>query len=185
MERAAAAMGYREDRKDQEQQKPESLAKRAVYWIASWLLCLAIWELFVDKLAWNEFWIGAAAAVFAATATEAVRGLNFARFWPSFRWVAEGWRLPIYAVTGTYEIFLTLGKQVFLGKPAQSLVLAARYDAGGDDARSAARRALTIAFTTALPNFVIIGIDRERSLMVFHQVSRSGIPQMTKNLGAQ
>lgn len=171
--------------KDQQRQKPESAAARAVYWIAAWVFSLGVWELFVDKLAWNEFWVGAAAAVFAATATEAVRGLNFARFWPSFRWVAEGWRLPIYAVTGTYEIFLTLAKQVFARKPAESLILAAHYDPGGDDPRSAARRALTIAFTTALPNFVIIGIDRERSLMVFHQVSRSGIPQMTKNLGAQ
>ncbi len=178
-------MAYREDYEDHEQQKPEPLTLRAVYWLSAWAFTLTLWELFVDKLAWNEFWVGAAAAVCAATATEAVRLLNFARFWPSFRWVAEGWRAPLYAVIGTYEIFLALAKQVFLRKPAGSLVLAARYDAGGDDARSAARRALTIAFTTALPNFVIIGIDRERSLMVFFQISRSDIPQMTKNLGAQ
>lgn len=170
---------------DQQQRKPESLGRRAIYWLAAWGASLAIWELLVDKLAFNELWFGVVAAIFGASATEAVRGLNFARFWPQFRWVAEGWRLPAYAVTGTAEIFTALAKQVFARKPAESLVLAARYDVGGDDSHDAARRALAIGFNSAVPNSVVIGIDQERELLVFHQISRTPVKQMTKNLGVR
>jgi hypothetical protein len=59
------------------------------------------------------------------------------------------------------------------------------FEAGGDDEASAFRRALAIAWTTATPNFVIVGVDRRRGLLVYHQVRKSGIPEMTKKLGAR
>jgi hypothetical protein len=35
------------------------------------------------------------------------------------------------------------------------------------------------------PNFIIIGIDAAQSRMIFHQLERSEVPRMTKELGAQ
>jgi hypothetical protein len=95
------------------------------------------------------------------------------------------WRLPIYAVTGTAEIFAVLFRQLFGRKPAESLVLAVPFDAGGDDDESAARRALAVVYTTSTPNFIVIGVDRKRGHLVYHQIKRSPILQITKDLGAR
>ena len=43
-----------------------------------------------------------------------------------------------------------------------------------DDA--GARRALAIAYTTITPNFVVVGIDKERAQLVYHQIKQSPIP---------
>jgi hypothetical protein len=78
-----------------------------------------------------------------------------------------------------------LARQIFLGKPADSLFHSVRFEVGGDDDESAFRRALAIAYTTATPNFVIVDIDRERGLLVYHQIKQSRIPEMTRQLGAR
>ena len=45
--------------------------------------------------------------------------------------------------------------------------------------------ALEITYTTATPNFVVLGIVREQGIMLFHQVLKGDIIQMTQNLGAR
>jgi hypothetical protein len=95
------------------------------------------------------------------------------------------WRLPKYMITGSWEIFEVLFRQLFGGRPADSLMLAVPYEAIGDDDASAARRALAVAYTTSTPNFVVVGIDRKRAHLVFHQIKRSPVLQVTKNLGAR
>ena len=59
------------------------------------------------------------------------------------------------------------------------------FDPGGSDPESAARRALAIAYTTIPPNFVVLGIDLDKRVMLVHQVSESETPTMTRNLGAK
>jgi hypothetical protein len=78
-----------------------------------------------------------------------------------------------------------LARQILLRDPAPSLFYSVPFDAGGDDDESSFRRALAIAWTTATPNFVVVGIDRERGLLVYHQIRRSDVPEMTKRLGVR
>jgi hypothetical protein len=59
------------------------------------------------------------------------------------------------------------------------------FDSGGDDPESAARRALAIMYTTIPPNFVVVGIDRKKNLMLVHQVSPTPTPLIAKRLGAK
>jgi hypothetical protein len=40
-------------------------------------------------------------------------------------------------------------------------------------------------YTTTAPNFIVIGIDPDLSRMLFHQIERSSVPKMTRELGAQ
>jgi multisubunit Na+/H+ antiporter MnhE subunit len=99
--------------------------------------------------------------------------------------VAQAWRLPKYVVVGTWEIVAVLARQLFLRKPAESLFYSVPFDTGGDDDEASFRRALSIAYTTATPNFVVIGIDRDHRRLVYHQIQLSEIPEMTKRLGAK
>ncbi|TMA33768.1 MAG: hypothetical protein E6J88_00480 [Deltaproteobacteria bacterium] len=73
---------------------------------------------------------------------------------------------------------------MFLGRSAESLFFSVPFDAGGDDDESAFRRALAVAYTSATPNSVVIGIDRKRGLLIYHQLRKSRIAEMTRRLGA-
>lgn len=156
-----------------------------LFWGAHFLVLLGAWFLFVGKLEPSELLAGSIGAAIAATATQIVWAQHVAAFSDHAGWVLEMWRLPKYMITGSWEIFEVLFRQLFGGKRAESLLLAVPYEAVGDDDASAARRALAIAYTTSTPNFIVVGVDRKRRQLVFHQIKRSEVLQVTKNLGAR
>jgi multisubunit Na+/H+ antiporter MnhE subunit len=156
-----------------------------LFWAVSFALSLGAWTLFAGKIGWNELVAGGIASAIAATAARIVWAQHIAGFRGHLAWLLAMWRLPVYAVTGTWEIFAVLFLQLFGRKPAESLILAVPFDKGGDDDESAARRALAIAYTTSTPNFIVIGVDGKRGQLVYHQIKRSPILRITKDLGAR
>jgi multisubunit Na+/H+ antiporter MnhE subunit len=157
--------------------------------VLSWLLlCVvsfALMLLYVGKVAPDEIFFAAVGSAVTATASRIVLATHIAPLAAQWRAVAQIWRLPRYVVTGTWEVLEVLARQIFLRKPAESLFHAVPFEVGSDDDEDALRRALAIAYTTATPNFVIVGIDRERGLLIYHQIKHSGIPEMTRRLGAK
>lgn len=169
---------------------PESTATHttsnaALLWLAQWAGFLGSWVLFVGSFDIPDLLAGIAAAAIAATASQVVWAEDLARLSVQLRPLAQAWRLPEYLVTGTGEILAVLARHVLTRTKAPSLLRAVRYRAVGEDPRSATLRALAIGYTTIAPNFVVLGVDRERGYLLFHQLRRSEIPQMTKNLGAE
>ena len=156
-----------------------------LFWAVNFVVLLGLWFVFVGKVDWNEVIAGTIACAIAATAAQIVWAQHVAAFRGHARWVLEMWRLPKYMITGSWEIFGVLFRQLFGGRPAESLLLAVPYEAVGDDDASAAFRALAITYTASTPNFVVIGVDRKRGQLVYHQIKRSKVLQVTKNLGAR
>jgi multisubunit Na+/H+ antiporter MnhE subunit len=154
-------------------------------WLLLWALSFALMLLYVGKIAPDEILFAAAGSTVSATASRIVLEKHVAPLRAQWRAAAQIWRVPKYIVVGTWEIVAVLAKQIFLGKPAESLFFGVPFEVGGDDDESSFRRALAIAYTTATPNFVIVGIDRDRGLLVYHQIKASEIPEMTKRLGAR
>jgi len=65
-------------------------------------------------------------------------------------------------------------------------MVAVAFDPGApDEPHDAARRALAIAYSTMTPATVVLGIDQQTGRMLYHQLERSELPRMTRNLGAQ
>jgi multisubunit Na+/H+ antiporter MnhE subunit len=157
--------------------------------VVPWLvLCAAsfvLMLLYAGKIAADELIVAALGSVVTATASRIVLATHIAPLAAQWRAVAQIWRLPKYVVTGTWEVLAVLARQMFLRRPAESLFHAVPFDVGADDDESAMRRALAVAYTTATPNFVVVGIDREKGLLVYHQIRHSPIPEMTKRLGAR
>jgi multisubunit Na+/H+ antiporter MnhE subunit len=156
-----------------------------LFWAANFVILLGAWFLFVGKIDRAELIAGTAGAAIGATAAQLVWSQRVAAFRGHAAWVLEMWRLPKYMITGSWEIFEVLFLQLFGGRRAESLLLAVPYQATGDDAASAALRALAVIYTTSTPNFVVVGVDRKRGHLVFHQLKRSPVLQVTKNLGAR
>lgn len=166
-----------------ERHKP-SKAGTAGLVAGAFLLSLVTWYLFVGRLGTDELWGGIPGSALAAIATWVVLEQHIVWF-RDFKDLLEAWRLPGYMVTGSLEIFQVLFAQLLARKPAPSLVLQVPYDALGDDPRDTARRALAVAYTTSTPNFIVLGIDRKRGMLVFHQIKRGPVLEVTKRLGAK
>jgi multisubunit Na+/H+ antiporter MnhE subunit len=151
-------------------------------WVISCAVFAVLWLLFVAKLERLEIAAGVIASAVAATAVVAVEHQRLASFHPKFYWLLQVWRLPWYAISGTAVLAYVLFARIILRKDIQPVIKAVPFDAGASDPQSAARRALAIAYTTFAPNFVILGIDLGRNLMLVHQVMSSDVPGVVKVL---
>ena len=160
-----------------------SFASRAPIWLLYWAASFCTWLLFVNTTRRNELWMAAATSVVAATAAEIVREQPFAEFRPRLVWLLQFWREPWYIVEGCAAIFKVVLKHLF--HPEPSILREVVFDSGGSDPASAARRALAIIYTTTPPNFVVLGIDLDKKVMLIHQVSETETPRMVRNLGAR
>lgn len=142
------------------------------------------WLAFIADLRPDDLYVGIPALILSlAFAFFAIRNMPI-RFRPTLRDLVQVWRLPWYIISGLAEIAWVLVKDL-VGKRAESLFRAAPWDPRGDDGHDVALRALAVGYTTIAPNFIIVGIDRERGRMLFHQVSASSVPIMTQRLGAE
>ncbi|HLX75157.1 MAG TPA: hypothetical protein VKR26_10485 [Terriglobales bacterium] len=147
------------------------------------LFLLGLWMLFVSTTQHAELVAGVCAAGMGAVADGVVKAQGFAKFRPRGQWLwLFSWE-PWYVLTGSAAILWALLKRL-AGKKSEAQFRVVPFRAGGDDAESAARRALAITLTTIPPNFIVVGIDKKRNLMLVHQVSPTGTPLVTKKLGA-
>lgn len=99
--------------------------------------------------------------------------------------VVQCWRIPWYVLSGCREITAVLFRDVFLGHHAGSFFRACSFRISRRDPVLRARSVLTVVYTTTAPNFIVIGIDGEQNQMLFHQIERSSVPEMSQALGAQ
>lgn len=147
------------------------------------LFLLGLWMLFVSSMQLAEFAAGIAAAALGAVADGLVKSQRLAQFRPRLKWLwLFAWE-PWYALTGTAAIFRALARRL-AGKKSEAQFRVVPFRAGGDDSEAAARRSLAITLTTIPPNFIVVGIDKQRNFMLVHQVSPTGTPLITKKLGA-
>jgi multisubunit Na+/H+ antiporter MnhE subunit len=139
------------------------------FWVAWWAGFFVLWLLLVT-ISWQEVSAGAVAAAIAATGAEALRANDRLRFRPELRWLARAIVLPPQILRDTWLLARVLARRIIRREAPDSAFRAVPFEAGGDDARSSARRALAKAGWSAAPNTVVIGVDREENIMLLHQL---------------
>lgn len=142
-----------------------------------WVLCTGSWNRDEDIL-------GVTAAILSTIFTIAV----FRQYEcpMSFRLadLVQVWRVPISIVSKVISITGLLARDL-AGSRLPSLYRICRFEVPQDDALANARRVLATAYTTAAPNFIILGVDARHREMMFHQIQRTQIPAETRKLGAR
>lgn len=141
-----------------------------------------LWLLYVAKLSGPECLAGGGAAVLAMVAVERVRTERLAHISLYGRWLMLLWRLPGYILRDTYMLLRLLARR-WRGHEPQGVIRAVRYRRGGEDAHSAARRALLVALATAPPNSLVIGLDPRRDWLLVHQAVMTDISPLIRILG--
>jgi hypothetical protein len=149
-------------------------------------LCLALgWVWLVAGTHLHEMMVGAGVVVLATPYLKAVHdsSQNTLRF--EWKDVVQGWRIPWYMASKNWEITVVLFKDFTYLSRAGSYYRVCGFKSSKRDRATAARTVLATVYTTAAPNFIVIGIDPESSRMLFHQIERSSVSKMTQALGAQ
>jgi len=119
-----------------------------------------------------------AALVFASAAD--------VRFRLKLRDVLQFWYMPWYAISGTVEIMHALAKQLFTRAGAPSFLAAVHFEIGSEtNIEDAGRRALAVTYTTATPNFVVLGLVKKQNLIIYHQLIPGEVLTITRKLGAR
>lgn len=153
--------------------------------ISTSVLLAAAWILFVAGTRAHEMLVGAAAVLASALFLRVIHRHSTLHTQFELSDLAQGWRIPWYILSDSYAITAVALRDGFTRKPAECLYRVCGFSTSKDDPRMAARRVLATVYTTATPSFIVIGIDYTQSRMLLHQIERSGIPKMTRALGAK
>lgn len=148
-------------------------ARAFVSW---WVLCAALWLLLIDRTATGGLLVGAGVALAAAGAATAVRSRRVGVGRPRAHWAPALLRQGVGLVTDLWPLARTLVLRGILRRPAPgggdglSLV---PYTRVTDDREDLAHRALTETLGSLAPNTIVVAIDRDRRLLVAHQLERT------------
>ena len=135
------------------------------WWAAMFLLYLAL----VDTRQHPELVLG---SIVAAAAASAAMGIRATRRLRGSVDVALLRVVPRAAWGLVAESVLILGYLIgrLAGRRGRGRFRAVPFRAGGDGPRDVARRALSESLGSLGPNTIVIGIDRERDLILVHQL---------------
>jgi multisubunit Na+/H+ antiporter MnhE subunit len=139
-------------------------------WFAWWCTCFLIWLALTTTFDPAETAAGVVASSIAATGAELVRATGLIGFRPRAAWFLRAPRVASRAVVDTVVVIRALLAHLFGLREMRGAFRTIRVDPGADDPTSAARRALLTAGVSATPNTYVVGIDRERRMMVVHQL---------------
>jgi hypothetical protein len=146
------------------------LLRPAGTWLASWALLFWLWLAYVGE--WNRIeWIAAAcAAAVGATAALVVVRQGLLRFRPELEWILRARSVPLQVLVDFWIVSAALVRTIVRRRPVRGTFRANAFPAGGDDPRSAFRRACVTTLTTYSPNAYVIDVDAEAGTVLLHDL---------------
>ncbi len=151
------------------------LASRAVGRHAfAWIVwAAALWGLYLLLVLPSppavELAVGAGVAALAATAAVAIRAQGLLGYRLEPQVLLGAWRVPLQTAHDFATLSLVLARRL-AGRETGGSFRAVPFPAGGSDPESRARRAFVTAAGTVAPNTIVVSIDRERDLMLLHEL---------------
>ena len=158
-------------------QREVPAARRDGAWLVWWVLLMSLWVIVDDSIAVDELLAGAGAAALAALLAGLVTHQAAARFRMRAGWLVPALSLPGQVARDTAIVFAALGRRLVRGEqpPSGFREIPARFGGAGDE--DVTRQVLLIGGRYVAPNTFVLGIDRERDVMVVHQlVANEGRP---------
>jgi hypothetical protein len=139
------------------------------------LVAGGVYLLLIDTTDLPELYAGLAVVAFAALAYEAAREQGFPELAPRPALLRQAWRAVARVPPDIARVSLAALQQVLRPRRRRGRLQAVRFRHGGPvRGHDAARRALAEALGSLAPNTVIVGVDRERDLLLAHQLVPGG-----------
>jgi hypothetical protein len=147
-----------------------SWVRRAVTWLI-WFLCLnALWLVLISAFVLEETLLGILASAVAATAAVAVTQQQPLRFRPRLAWLLPVWRLPFETARQSALILGCLARLIARPGSSTGRFRVVEVSLPDDPTGAATKAALLIAGESFAPNSYVVDLDRERGLMLVHEM---------------
>jgi hypothetical protein len=130
-------------------------------WLSWWVVLAALYLWLADNTVLPELVAGAVAAAIGATGAVLVRSQRRTLLRPRLRWLRGAWR----PLLGVFRDLVPLARAL-AARRSGALVQASL----GGPADDPAYVALTEALGSMGPNTIVVGVDRERGVVLAHQL---------------
>lgn len=147
-----------------------AFARRVGSWLVWWAFLMSLWVVLDYSLAAAELLVGAGVAAVGAFLTELVAYQAASHFRMRATWLIPVFDLPGRVVRDTVIVFGALSRRLIHGEEPTSGFFAVTKAWGDESAQGLTRRALLVGGTSVAPNTLVLGIDRERDVMVIHHL---------------
>lgn len=145
-------------------------------WAVWWVVLAALWLALVDTVVVPELVAGAVAAAIAATGAVIVRGQRRLVLRPRLGWVRCAGRPLWGTVADLVPLARALWRRGVRRREERGAIVEVPYAAVADDPDAAAHRAFTEALGSLAPNTLVVDVDRERRVLIVHQLVPSDDP---------
>jgi multisubunit Na+/H+ antiporter MnhE subunit len=146
------------------------VARRVGSWLVWWVLMMSFWVMIDDSVNTDELLAGAGAAALAALLAELITYQSATRFRMRMSWLVPALSLPGQVVRDMVTVYAALWRRLVRGEQPPSAFLEVPVRFGDDTPEGVTRRTLLIGGTSVAPNTFVLGIDRERDVMVVHRL---------------
>jgi len=145
-------------------------------WVVWWALLAGLWLALVDTLVVPELVTGAIAAAIAATGAVVVRSQRLVLLRPRAAWLRCAAGPLAHTVTDLVPLARVLWRRGVRHRDEGGRLVEVPYAAVGDDADDVAHRVFTEALGSLAPNMLVVDIDRERRVLIVHELEPTDDP---------
>lgn len=147
------------------------MVRTTVMWLCWGIVLAALYLILVDTTVQPEVIAGILTAAFSALVVVGAIILERVQFKPKLRWYLMLLRrLPAKVLTDSSLVFLALWRSIVRREEVAGEFYIVPFNGGGDDAHSAARRALVIAGLSLPPNSYVVALDANAGHLIVHQL---------------
>jgi hypothetical protein len=146
------------------------LVGTALFVLLWWLALFGWWVVVVGTNAGLELLAAACAALLGALLALAIRRAGLLRYRFEARWLAKTLKVPWKVVQEIGLVFWALALHLVGLRRVSSRYRAFDFPAGGNDPRSAGRRALAVEADALSANTLPVDVDCERGVALRHEL---------------
>jgi hypothetical protein len=157
--------------------------RRASVWWVGWILSAALYLLLIDITDLPELFVGAGAAVIAATGFSLAREQYLAAETFRLGWLARLYRPFVQAPVDIVAVSWIALRQLTDRRATPGEFRAVPFACGDDEGLEIGRRGLAESMGSFAPNTIVIGVDPDRELLLAHQLRRGGGDESIDILG--
>ena len=154
-----------------------------VAWSLAWVLSAGLYLLLIDITDLPELIVGAGAAALAATGFELARERETTGLATRLAWLARLYRPLLKAPSDVAVVSWCALRQLVRPQPEVGVFRVVPFRCGDDEALETGRGALAESLGSFAPNTIIVGVDRDRELLLGHQLRAAGGDEAIDLLG--
>ena len=143
----------------------------------------ALWVVFVAGFQAAEMLVGALSVAASVAFLSLIWRTQQEHVLFHVRDVAQVWRVPGQVAGDAVVILRVLWQDLFSRSRKPSFYEVHRFDAAPRCAEMLGRELLAVAYLTASPNSIVLGVDEGKRMLMVHQLTAAPAPELGRRLG--